>query len=166
MNTKSIQRVSFDTGLVYNRAIAAFEDIIKAWDPAVEEQLVGAKAPWPELQAYVHGLAGSLGLMRFHKVDQGAITSLSGRTKECALYLVGNAETANGILDIDIRAAMYVPFRVTLFTPPDMTTATIMYDLPSSFLAQLDNPALDAPGKGLDGHMDEVVQRLMAAARA
>lgn len=155
-----VTRVIAETGLSYADAVNAFESTLGQWDAGVEADLVGRKAPWSDLQAYVGEVAGSIGLIRFHKVDQGLITSLSGKTKECALYLVGNPETANGILDIDVRAALYVPFRVSILATEPGGEAFVVYDLPSSSLATLENPALDEVGRALDGRMVDVLARM------
>ncbi|SEN11501.1 protein of unknown function DUF302 [Luteibacter sp. UNCMF331Sha3.1] len=159
----SITRVTAPTSLPFAAAVAAFESMLDEWDVAVEAKLVGEQATWGEVVEYVDKVAGDIGLMRFHKVDQGAITSLSGQSKECALYLVGNPKTANGILDIDIRAALYVPFRVAILAPVAGGEAVLVYDQPSSSLATLDHPRLHAIGEGLDSRMSKLVQAMRAS---
>lgn len=163
-SSAQVTRVMAATGLSYPAAVDAFELILGEWDTKVEAELVHRAAPWSDLQTYVAGVGGSIGLIRFHKVDQGLITSLSGKRKECALYLVGNPETANGILDIDVRAALYVPFRVSILAPEPGGEAFVVYDLPSSSLATLENPALDEVGRALDGRMVDVLARMKGQA--
>jgi Domain of unknown function DUF302 len=100
------------------------------------------------------------GLMIFYRADQGAITSLSGRPKRCSLYLVGNPVIANEIIDIDLRAGFYAPFRVCVYDSGAPGGASIAFDRPSSFLALLGRPELDAIGSLLDQKIDAVVAAL------
>jgi hypothetical protein len=54
--------------------------------------------------------------MIIETINQGVVTSLSGRPKHCRLYLVGNPAIASRILDIDPRGAFYVPPSASAFT--------------------------------------------------
>ena len=100
------------------------------------------------------------GLMVMAKIDQGRLTSLSGKVKHCSLYLVGNPVIANQIIEIDLRGSFYVPFRVAIHSDDDANDGIISYDLPSSFLAALGRPELAAIGKALDEKMDKVISNL------
>ena len=105
-------------------------------------------------------MAGRHGLMIIFRANQGAITSLSGRAKRCSLYIVGNPVIANRIFELDLRASLYVPFRVCLYDDGGPAGATISYDRPSSFLAGLGRPELGEIGTLLDRKIDGVVAAL------
>jgi uncharacterized protein (DUF302 family) len=62
-------------------------------------------------------MAEPFGLMVHAKIDQGRITSLSGKSKMCSLYTVGNPVIANQIIEIDLRGSFYIPFRVAVHVP-------------------------------------------------
>ncbi len=72
------------------------------------------------------------GLMVLAKIDQGRITSLSGKSKMCSLYMVGNPVIANRIIEIDLRGSFYVPFRVAVHDDGGQHGGMIEYDRPSS----------------------------------
>jgi hypothetical protein len=95
-------------------------------------------------------MAQPFGLMVLAKIDQGRITSLSGKSKMCSLY--------NQIIAIDLRDSFYVPFRVAVHD--DDGPRHNLYDRPSSFLAALNRPELDAIGKSLDEKLDRVIANL------
>jgi uncharacterized protein (DUF302 family) len=95
-------------------------------------------------------MAEPFGLMVITKVDQGRITPLSGKSKMCALYLIGNPVIANRIIEIDLRGSFYVPFRVAVHDDGRPNSGIISYDRPSSFLVELNRPELDTIGKSLD----------------
>lgn len=152
-----IQRSIVSTGLTYPALVAAFEGALGRWDPETATRLIQRQASWSEVERQVDRAAGQTGLMILAHVNQGVLLSLSGTIKQCSLYLVGNPVIADRILNIDIRACLYVPFRVCLYDDGDANGARIAYDRPSSFLGALDRPELLAIGTLLDRKIDEVV---------
>ena len=148
----SIAHVNVATGLPYDRLIEAFERSLGRWDPVAGEPLWKQRASWPEVEAAIAKMAEPFGLMVFAKIDQGRITSLSGKSKMCSLY--------NQIIEIDLRGSFYVPFRVAVHDDGGPNGGTISYDRPSAFLAALTRPELDAIGKSLDEKLDRVIANL------
>ncbi|HEX7532557.1 MAG TPA: DUF302 domain-containing protein [Methyloceanibacter sp.] len=160
MSTAAVEHVSVATGLGYEALVRAFEGELGRLDPAVVKSLIDRHAPWNEVKAAVERMAGPHGLMIIFAADQGAITSLSGKVKRCSLYVVGNPVIANDILDIDLGASFYVPFRVAVYESGD-AGAVISYDRPSSFLAALGRPELKAFGALLDGKIESVIAAIL-----
>jgi uncharacterized protein (DUF302 family) len=100
--------------------------------------------------------------MIFSKIDQGRLVSLHNGIKKCVLYIVGNGVVAEPILTIDIRASLFVPFRVCcLYDNGNPAGAIISYERPSSFLATLNQSALYPYGSLLDHRMNGVVQCIL-----
>jgi len=153
----TVTRISTVTTLPYDAAVEKFEHTLGHWNDADGVAFVKRKAPWPEVQTRIWMVANPHGLMIFHKVDQGTLTSLSGKVKHCALYLVGNPDTANNIIDMDLRGAMYVPFRVCILQEHGADVATIMYDKPSTFLASFSEHGMKDIGDDLDRKIAGVV---------
>jgi hypothetical protein len=151
------------TGLSYDDLVTAFERELGRWEPASGVALAERRAPWSEVETEVDRMAGVHGLMIFYRADQGAITSLSGRPKRCSLYLVGNPVIANEIIEVDVRASFYVPFRVCLYDDGGPGGASIGFDRPSSFLGLLARPELHTLGLLLDQKIDSVVDALRAS---
>ena len=56
--------------------------------------------------------------------------------------------------------SFYVPFRVAVHDDRGPNGGIISYDRPSSFLAALNRPELDAIGKSLDEKLDRVISNL------
>src|SRR4029078_11307963 len=102
--------------------------------------LVQRHAPWADVQAEASRAGGARGLIIIRSINQGVVTSLSGRAKNCRLYLVGNPVIASGIFDIDPRGAFYVPFRVCLYDDGGAAGAHIAYARPSSVRAARGHP--------------------------
>ena len=156
--TDSVERVTVETNLSYRDLIGAFEHELGRWNKPVGDRLVATRAPWSEVQAEVAKMSGPHGLMVLLQADQGDVASLAGRALHCRLYLVGNPVIATGIINKDIRAGMLVPFRVQIYE--EGGRGVLSYDLPSSFLGSLKNPALDDVGIDLDRKIAAVVQAL------
>src|ERR1700722_4985941 len=96
----SIAHVNVATGLPYDRLIEVFESSLERWDPIAGEPLWKQRASWPEVETAIAKMAEPFGLMVLAKIDQGRITSLSGKSKMCSLYMVGNPVIANQIIEI------------------------------------------------------------------
>jgi uncharacterized protein (DUF302 family) len=155
--TAGIERSTVATGLTYPALVAAFERELGQFDPAVGARLVEARASWSEVEREVERRAGPHGLLIVGHANQGAIVSLSGRAIRCSLYLVANPVIAARILQIDVRASLYVPFRVCLYDDGGPDGACIAFDRPSSFLATLERPELTELGTLLDQKIDGLV---------
>jgi hypothetical protein len=146
----TIQHEYIATGLSYDISIRAFERELGHLDPALTQRLVERKATWAEVEREIKKVGGLHDLMIIERADLGRVASLSGREKQCVLYLVGNPVIANRIISIDLRGSFYVPFRVALFDEGAPEGAVISYDRPSSFLATLGRPELAEIGEDLD----------------
>jgi len=79
--------------------------LLGRWDPILGESLSREAASWPKVEATVAKTAEPFGLVLMTKIDQGRLTSLSGKAKHCSLYLVGNPVIANQIIEIDPRGS-------------------------------------------------------------
>ena len=163
VSTAPIEHVSIPTGLSYGVLVSAFERELGRWDPATGSRLVERRAPWSDVEREVERVGRAHGLMIFFNIDQGVVTSLSGKAKRCSLYLVGNPVIANQILDIDPSGSFLVPFRVGLYDAGDAGGAVIAYDRPSSFLGVLGRPGLKKIGALLDQKIEAVVAALCKA---
>ena len=159
-----VERVDVPTGLTYDALVTGFERELGRWEPGVVGILLESHAPWSKVEAEVARMAGAHGLMILVRIDQGAITSLSGRGKQCSLYLVGNPVIANQILDIDPRASLYVPFRVCLYDLGESGGAVLSFDRPSSSLGVLGRPELNEIGLALDQKLNGVIGVLVGKA--
>jgi hypothetical protein len=156
--TDAIARTDVSTRLPYEELAHRFERTLGTWHPATAQGFVERRAPWPDVEAEAAKIAGAFGLMIIAAINQGQLTSLSGHPKKCRLYLVGNPVIATHILDIDPRAALYVPFRVAIYQGDGANGAQISFDRPGSSLATLGSAKIDAIGRQLDDKIDAVVQ--------
>jgi uncharacterized protein (DUF302 family) len=154
----AIEHTEVATGLSFEALVERFEQTLNHWQPATAEAFVKSKAPWAEVEKEATRVGGVHGLMIIAAINQGVLTSLSGKVKKTRLYLVGNPAIASGILDIDPRAGFYVPFRVALYDKGDAAGAYLSYDRPGSFLATLGHPELADVGAMLDAKIDNVAE--------
>ncbi|MDB4959807.1 MAG: hypothetical protein JWO36_7376 [Myxococcales bacterium] len=159
--THAIERSYVETGLSYQSAVDRFEAAVGRIDQKTVGALAARAAPWPEVEGAIATMTGPSGLMIVALADQGAITSLAGVAIRCRLYLVGNPVIAAQIFKIDVRAALYVPFRVAIHEAAGTSGAMISFDRPSSFLGALDRPELQPIGVMLDRKIDAVVQSIL-----
>jgi uncharacterized protein (DUF302 family) len=152
-----LQKTIVETPFAYEDLCGRFEASVGRLNAPAVTQLVARAAPWADVEAAVHAMAGESGLMQFAVFDQGAVASLAGSPIRCRLYIVGNPAIAARIVRVDERGALYVPFRVAVYAAPANERATIAYDRPSSLLAALGRPELDDIGRMLDREIDAAV---------
>src|SRR5260370_6191226 len=145
----SILHVSVASGLAYDRVIEAFERSLGKWDRIAGATLWKEKASWQDVEAAIAKMAGPFGLMVLTKIDQGQITSLSGKSKMCSLYLVGNPVIANRIIEIDLRGSFYVPFRVAVHDDRGPNGGIISYAVFCLIKKPLNRPCSNTVGKSL-----------------
>ena len=157
-----IEREDIPTGLNYNALVTAFESELGRWDQTVGNLMIQEKTSWPKVKRIIQDMAGPHGLMIFYRIDQGSIISLHNGIKRCSLYLVGNPIIAEQILSVDIRASLYVPFRVCLYDDGNPAGASISFDRPSSFLATFHQPALMKIGCMLNSKIYSVVHSIVS----
>jgi uncharacterized protein (DUF302 family) len=148
--------ITVQTGLSYAVLVAAFEREVGHWDADAGARLVAENADWEKTRDTIGRMAGHQGLMIVAKLNQGEIASLSRTPRLCLVYLVGNPIIATDIFKVDIRAGMLVPFRVEVYD--DGKGGALSYDLPSSFLASLEQPELVEIGKSLDQNIGSEAQ--------
>jgi uncharacterized protein (DUF302 family) len=156
----TFMREDIPMGLSYEALIAAFEREMGRWDPVVETALIDRKAPWGQVEEAFQKMAGPHGLMIFFHVNQGRLVSLTNGIKRCSLYIVGNGVIAEKILTIDVRASLYVPFRVCLYDNGNPGGAILGYERLSSVLAVFHQPALIEIGHLLDSRMASVINAI------
>ncbi len=94
-----IEQVTLATGMSYEHLVKAVEAELGSWEPGRGQTMVAHKASWDEVKAAVDKASGHHGLVIMNRLDQGTLTSVSGKTKHCVLYLVGNPVIANSILE-------------------------------------------------------------------
>ncbi len=134
--TVSIVRTTIRTSKSYEVLPRAFELELNRLDPSLVEGFLERDASWGEIRSAIERVGNARGLMVLAKIDQGLLTSRSGKVKRCCLYLVGNPVIANDILDVEPRGAFYVPFRVALVEPDSDEGALFIYERPSSLLSR------------------------------
>jgi uncharacterized protein (DUF302 family) len=152
-------QTAVETPFSYENLCERFERSIGRLDAPTVRRLEASVAPWPEVEAAMAEMAGESGLMLFAVFDQGVVASLSGSRIRCRLYLVGNPAIAARIVRIDERGALYVPFRVAVYSRPRQEGATIAFDRPSSLLAGLGRLELGDIGAMLDREIDAAVSK-------
>lgn len=157
----SIKREDILTGLSYDNLVTAFEDELSWWDPLVESSLIRQAHSWEERKKIYQSMAEPHGLMIFNQIDQNRPATPDTGIRHCSLYLIGNPVITEQILRIDVRASLYVPFRVCLYAPKDLAGAIISFERPSSFIAALRNAELMKFGYLLDKKIDSVIQSIL-----
>ena len=74
--------------------------------------------------------------------------------------MVGNPFIAAQIVNIDIRASLLVPFRISIYEKEKEKGAFIGFQRPSSFLGELENPDLAPFSELLDAKINGIINKI------
>lgn len=94
-------------------------------------------------------LVAKNGMMILGTVDQGNVLSMTGLHLKATLFLVGNPTVGKQVFEQNRAADLYLPFRISVYEDASGRTY-VEYDVPSSLLAQFQNPKIDMVAKMLD----------------
>jgi hypothetical protein len=153
-----IEIVTAPSESAYERVVEIFERELGGYSRTIATTLVADGAPWAEAEQAFMAMAGDHGLMILAKTELGTLTTLSGKRKRCALYLVGDPLVANQLFEIDVLASFYFPFRIAIFGGRTVDRAHIAFDRPSAALRALNNAAFDDIGNELDARFSRVIE--------
>jgi hypothetical protein len=136
----------------------SFEAVLAAFKAAtgsVEEgfdQVTDEASNLQEFEAIFRAREGSSGFMRFDTFNHGKWLGLIGHTAKAVMVILGNPLIARTMLQHDIRAGLNVPVRLLIYEHADGRTR-VAYDLPSSLMSGLGNPAVIAAATKLDAKL-------------
>ncbi len=142
-----------------------YEDVIAAFEQAtgsVEEgfDTVAADAhSAADFERIFTARTGSSGFMRFLTVDHGGWLAHFDRPGKAIMYVIGNPLIALTMLKHHIGAGLNVPIRIYIFEGDD-GTARVAYDLPSTLMSGLANPAVTEAAKKLDAKLIALAEQI------
>lgn len=133
----------------------SFEDVLsdlKKTTGSIEEgfqQIADTTSGKQEFIDTFKAREGSSGFMRFLPIDHGGWLGNFSGAKKAVMYVIGNPLIAVTMLEHDIAAGLNVPTRIYVFEGYDGQTR-VAYDLPSTLMGDIENPALIEAAKKLD----------------
>jgi uncharacterized protein (DUF302 family) len=148
--------VNIHTVKSFDAVRSAIEKQLGKYDPAAVAQAIAAQLSAEEIEAKVHAMEGSSGLMLFTVRDHGQLLSLQGKQAYARQYEVGNPLIAIEMTQEDLRAGEYAPLRLLIYVGDDQMTH-IDYDLPSTVFGRFHSAGIDKVAKGLDEKLDALI---------
>ena len=152
----SVTHVERKSPKSYAAVTEAIERQLGRFDSAALAAALASKASPSEVEAKIHAMEGSSGLMLFAVRDHGKLLSLTGQTASARQYEIGNPLIALQMTRIDVRAGQYAPLRIYVYAGDDHLTH-IDYDLPSSVFGRFHRAGIDKVAKGLDEKLDRLI---------
>jgi len=157
VTSTSVKHVTYKTSKSFDAVTAAVEKQLGKFDPAALNQAFSTVPFQPGgVEAKIHAMEGTSGLMLFAARDHGQLLALKGRKVRALQYELGNPLVALQMTQVDLRAGEYAPVRMYVDVGDDGFTY-IDYDLPSSFFGRFKSPQVDEVGKSLDRKLENLV---------
>src|SRR5579862_9280135 len=105
----------------FGKVAAALEAQLGKFDASVYGHLKGGTDP-ETVRAQLEAMVGPSGFMLFSINDHGALLRLAGLTKNAIQYVLGNPLFVFQMTKHDLRAALYAPLRLLLYTDAQGST--------------------------------------------
>jgi uncharacterized protein (DUF302 family) len=155
VTSTTVTHLDFKSSKPFADVIAAFEKQLGKFDPAIGKSFSSGSNP-AEIEAKIHAMEGSSGLMIFAVRDHGQLLSLKGRKALGRQYEVGNPLVALEMTQHDLVAGEYAPLRIYVYVGEDRLTH-VDYDLPSSIFGRFKSKQIDEVAKDLDQKLEKLV---------
>jgi uncharacterized protein (DUF302 family) len=152
----TVTHLNYKSSKPFAEVTATLEKQLGHFDPTAIEKSFSSGASPAEIEAKIHAMEGSSGLMIFAVREHGKLLSLKGRQALARQYEVGNPLVALEMTQHDVVAGEYAPVRIYVYVGEDQLTH-IDYDLPSSFFGRFKSKEIDEVAKGLDQKLANLV---------
>ncbi|MGO9590235.1 MAG: DUF302 domain-containing protein [Candidatus Acidiferrales bacterium] len=150
-----VTHVNFKSSKPFADVTAALEKQLGHFDPEIGKSFSSGSNP-AEIEAKIHAMEGSSGLMVFAVRDHGQLLSLKGKKELGRQYEVGNPLVALEMTQHNLVAGEYAPLRMYVYVGEDKLTH-VDYDLPSSVFARFKSKQIDEVARGLDQKLEKLV---------
>jgi uncharacterized protein (DUF302 family) len=154
VTSTSVIHVTYKSSKPFDAVIAALEGQLGKFDPGIERSF--STLPPDEIEAKIHAIEGSSGLMIFAVRNHGQLLALKGKKTLARQYEIGNPLVALEMTQHDLRAGEYAPLRMYVYVGDDGLTY-VDYDLPSSVFGRFKSPQVDQVGRSLDQKLERLV---------
>lgn len=155
-SVSSTTHVSVSTAKSFGDVTASIEKQLGKYDSSAIATAMNSKLAPTEIEAKIHAMEGTSGLMLFAVRDHGQLLSLKGNNVDARQYEVGNPLIAMQMTQVDVRAGEYAPLRIYIYAGDDHLTH-VDYDLPSTVFGRFHSAGVDKVAKGLDEKLDALI---------
>jgi hypothetical protein len=148
MSTHQVTRLSISIDQPYEQFRTRLHAAVPQFNAKRLNEFVERKASWDEVLADAAATA-PFGFFLYWQLDIDPSMELNGNTAKCCEYLMGNHTIAERMYRITPMSMLYVPLRFVLYKLLDGPT-TLVIEQPSSVLASIKDPQVDAVAAELD----------------
>jgi uncharacterized protein (DUF302 family) len=154
-----VQRVSIVSSRSFEEVVAAFEAVIGHPDPRTFQSALAAAKTYAELEAFIHKVAGSSGLLELARFDLGAVLRKEpGReTAKSLRFLIGNPLVMKEMVQHVPDAGSYAP--VTVLIDERSDGVHLSYDTMAGFLAAYGNGEALTVARDLDSKIEDLLRQ-------
>lgn len=160
ITSSSVIHLNFKSSKSFAEITSAIEKQLGKFDPTIGQSFSATPLNPGEIEAKIHAMEGSSGLMIFAVRDHGQLLALKSRHGLARQYVIGNPLVALEMTQHNLVAGEYAPVRVYVYVADDNLTH-IDYDLPSSIFARFKSAQIDEVAKGLDEKLEKLVENAL-----
>ena len=160
--TYTVEHVVLAASRPFAEVIAAFEAATGDISGGRLQQELTAAADAEDFERRLRAYESDSGFMRFLDQNHGAWLAVYGVAAKIRLYTLGNPRVAYTMMKHDLAVGLNVPVRVLIY---ETATGEVRfeYDLPSTLMSRLGNPAIAAAAEKLDANLAALAERVTGA---
>ena len=159
IKTIQVRHVSESAKVEFDAFTKGFESQLGRHDISAYEHLLRKPDAAQEVETVIKSQEGKSGFMLFTSYDHGALLSCikgKGSPTKARQYILGNPLFAARMTEHDIRAGLYAPLRVFVYSD-DSGQVTVEYDLPSSLFGQFGSEKVTEVAHELDEKLSTLI---------
>jgi uncharacterized protein (DUF302 family) len=160
VTSTSVTHINFKSSKSFAAVTSAIEKQLGKFNPAIDRSFSTMPLNPAEIEAKIHAVEGSSGLMIFAVRDHGELLALKGKHGFARQYEIGNPLVALEMTQEDLRAGEYAPLRLYVFVGEDDLTH-VDYDLPSSIFGRFKSKQVDEVARSLDQKLERLVKNAL-----
>jgi uncharacterized protein (DUF302 family) len=160
ITSSSVTHLNFKSSKSFAEITSAIEKQLGKFNPEIGASFAAPSPNTAEIEAKIHAMEGSSGLMIFAVRDHGQLFALKGRHALARQYVIGNPLVALEMTQHNLVAGEYAPVRLYVYVADDKLTH-IDYDLPSSIFGRFKSAQIDEVAKGLDEKLEKLVENAL-----
>jgi uncharacterized protein (DUF302 family) len=164
--TYLVTQIESTLDVPYTDFTTAFESLLGIMPAQMLGDLPALSALSPDAaRKNLASVVGPLDFVLFQRLDHGAVVrALHQRDVHAITYVFGNALIAVEMTKDVMRAGLHVPLRLMVEEIAE-GRVRVTYDLPSSLIAPLGSPAVNAIARDLDVKVERLLQATSVRAR-
>jgi uncharacterized protein (DUF302 family) len=152
-------RVEYSSSRSFEAIVAEFDAVTGALPEGLLNAEIAISENAQDFERRIRSYEGSSGFTRFLTIEHGSLLEFFGNASKARVYAIGNPLWAVAMLWHNTAVAIDIPTRLAIYESTN-GEVRLAYDLPSSIVKRLNDPALTKLALSLDAKLAALAERV------